>query len=315
MAPLPAPQQHTIDAIYAAYVAQRDEGERTYLGMSTLGTECDRALWYAFRWASPPEQFDGRKLRLFMTGHREEARMIDDLRMAGIEVLDRDPLTGGQWALSALGGHFRGHMDGKATRFPEAPVVEHLTEFKTHNAKSFKSLLKDGVEKAKPGHFSQMQLYMHFGGLMRAFYLAHCKDDDALYAERISYDPVAAAQLVARAERIIGAARPLQKLHDNPASKAAFACGWCPAKAICHEGAFGRTNCRTCLHATPVDGGWHCARFDRMLSTEDQRAGCPAHLFIPDLVPGEQVDVDPKAETVTYVLRSGETWTDGSTRP
>lgn len=315
MAQLPEPQSPTLAAIYAAYESRRDEAERTYLGMSTMGTECDRALWYGFRWAAPAEHLDGRKLRLFETGHREEARMIEDLRMAGIMVVERDPATGGQWALSALGGHFRGHMDGRASGFPEAPVVEHVTEFKTHNEKSFKSLLKDGVEKSKPGHYAQMQLYMHFGGVSRAFYLAHCKNDDALYAERIHYDSVLAAQLVARAERIIGAARPPTRLHEDPASKAAFACGWCQARGICHEGEFGRTNCRTCLHSTPVNGGWHCARFARMLTVEDQRAGCPAHLFIPDLVPGEQIDANAGTETVTYRLRTGEVWIDGGARP
>jgi len=79
MAELPAPHQPTLDAIYRAYEAKADRTQRGYLGMSTMGNECDRAIWYAFRWAHPPEQLDGRKLRLFQTGHREEARMLDDL--------------------------------------------------------------------------------------------------------------------------------------------------------------------------------------------------------------------------------------------
>lgn len=315
MSALPEPQQHTVDAIHAAYEARRDD-ERTYLGMSTFGTECDRALWYGFRWAAPPEQLDGRKLRLFATGHREEARMIDDLRLAGITVEDHDPETGWQFALSALGGHVRGHMDGRAWGFLEAPVAVHVVETKTHNEKSFKALVKDGVEKSKPGHFAQMQLYMHFSGYERAFYLAHNKNTDELYSERVAYDPVAAARLVARAAAIVGAARPPQRLHPDPAAKVAFACGWCPAKGICHEREWARSNCRTCLHATPrtdgAGGEWHCARFDRLLSLEEQREGCPAHRFIPDLVPGEQVDANVAAETVTYRMADGSTWIDGA---
>lgn len=311
MPPLPEPQAHTINAILAAYEADREADERTYLGMSTFGTVCDRALWYGFRWSSEPEYLDGRKLRLFATGHREEARMIEDLRRAGVDVLDLDPVTGRQWAVSALGGHFCGHMDGRGTGVHEAPKVEHLFEFKTHSEKSFKALTKDRVEKSKPGHFAQMQLYMHFGGLTRAFYLAHNKNTDELYAERIAYDATKALTLVARAERIISASRPPAKLHDDPTSKAAFACGWCPALAICHEGRRARSNCRTCLSSTPVDGGWHCDFHDRMLSVEEQRQGCGAHLFIPDLVPGEQVDADERARTVTYQLEDGTRWVDG----
>lgn len=313
MAPLPEPRSPTVEAIYRAYEAKRDD-ERTYLGMSTLGTECDRALWYGFRWAAPPEQLDGRKVRLFETGHREEARMIDDLRAAGVDVRDRDPETGEQWGVVALGGHLRGHLDGRATGIVEAPVVEHVLEFKTHNEKSFKALVRDGVAAAKPGHYAQMQLYMHFSGLSRAFYLACNKNTDELHGERVHYDAPAALALVARAERIVNTARPPAKLHDDPEAKAAWQCRFCPARGVCHDGERGRLNCRTCLHSTPVEGGWHCARFDRQLSLEEQRQGCPAHLYIPDLVPGEQIDADPAAETVTYRMHDGSLWIDGSGR-
>ena len=56
-------------------------------------------------------------------------------------------------------------------------------------------------------------------------------------------------------------------------------------------------------------------RFDEPRSPQRQHEGgdCPAHLFLPALVPGEQVDADPEAETVTYLLRNGTTWIDGAT--
>lgn len=304
----------TVDAIYRAYEEAHDEHERTYLGASIIGEDCWRKLWYGFRWASEPEHFDGRMLRLFQTGHREEARMIDDLRRAGIEVWDRDPDDPlKQISVSDIAGHFRGHLDGIALGLPEAPKTAHLAEFKTHNTKSFTKLKKEGVRSAKPEHYAQMQIYMHKMGLTRALYLAHHKDDEELYAERIEYDPVFAERLIAKAHSIITAERPPQKLHENPESRAAFACDWCPAKAQCHERAWSRRNCRTCLHATPEldgDGRWSCARHRRDLTTEDQRSGCIHHLYIPDLVPGEQIDADPARGTVTYDI-SGETFVDG----
>ena len=48
--------------------------------------DCDRAIWYAFRWAHPPTAYDGRMLRLFRTGDREEARLIEELRAIGCVV-------------------------------------------------------------------------------------------------------------------------------------------------------------------------------------------------------------------------------------
>ena len=43
----------------------------------------------------------------------------------------------------------------------------------------------------------------------------------------------------------------------------------------------------------------------------DQQAGCLNHLFIPALVPGEQIDADPEAETVSYRMADGSVWVDG----
>lgn len=200
---------------------------------------------------------------------------------------------------------------------PEAPRAEHVLECKTHNARSFKELEKKGVRAAKPAHFAQMQVYMDATGIHRSLYLAACKDDDALYAERIAYDPAFAIGLVARVERVVQAPRPPAKAYEDPTSKAAFACHWCPARPVCHEGAFARFNCRTCLHATPLveasdAAPWHCGRFDKRLTVDEQRRGCPAHLYVPDLVPGEQVDCDDERGIVVYRLGDGRVWADGA---
>jgi hypothetical protein len=99
-------------------------------------------------------------------------------------------------------------MDAVAIGFPEAPRAWHVCEFKTHSEKSFLSLKRDGVAKAKPQHWAQMQTYMHLAGLERAFYLAVNKNTDELYQERLHYDAEAALRIMAKAERIIAANRP-----------------------------------------------------------------------------------------------------------
>ena len=71
--------------------------------------------------------------------------------------------------------------------------------------------------------------------------------------------------------------------------------------------------CRSCLHATPVDGGWHCVRHDRMLAPAEQRAACGRHLFIPDLIPGEITDASD--DVVTYRMADGSTWTNDARSP
>lgn len=310
MVALPKLESQTIAAIYAAYEANRTSFDSTGLSISSLGTECDRQLWYEFRWAAKQATHTGQKLRLFETGNREEVRLLEDLKRIGCEVHEHDE-RGRQWKVYAVGGHLRGKLDGAVLGVPEAPKTWHVVEAKTHNAKNFKELVKNGVAKAKDGHHAQCQLYMHLTGMQRALYLAHNKDTDELYAERIHLDVEYCLRKVARAERLIYAAQPPAKLHEDPTSKAAFTCGWCPARAICHDGAFARVNCRTCLHSTPVEGGWNCARHNKPLSYDEQRKGCPQHRYIPTLVPGEQIDCDEVAETVTYTLAKGGTWVDG----
>lgn len=311
MAPLPELVSPTVEAIYKHYESLPRE-ERTYLGASTIGAECERQLWYGFHLISPPEQLDGRKIRLFQTGHREEARLIEDLRNAGVEVWETNPETGEQWSVECADGHCRGHLDGVLMGIIEAPKTAHVFEAKTHGAKSFKALLKDGVAVSKPIHMAQMQLYAHLMGITRMFYMAVEKDTDQIHVERIEYDAALALRLVAKAERVVKSATPLPKLHEDPSSKMAFACGWCPHKGVCHEGQWARTTCRSCLYSTPIPGGqWHCARWDKLLTLDEQRASCPAHLFIPSLVPGSQEDCDEAAGTVTYRLKDGSIWKDG----
>lgn len=310
MAALPQVGSPTIAAIEAAVAAAEPREQYGVVRASAIG-KCERFLWYRFRWADEPEAFEPRILRLFETGQLEEARMIAWLQGAGVAVQAVDPETGDQWEVIALAGHFKGHLDGVAIGVIEAPKTSHLLECKTHNAKSYAQLLRHGVAVSKPEHVAQMQVYMHLKGLTRALYLAKNKDTDELHAERVEYDVALATELLAKAERVIRTDRAPARIAEDPES---FLCRFCSSRPICHLGAFALRNCRTCLHAAPEldgDARWRCARHKRDLTREDQEAGCAHHRYLPDLVPGEQVDADEAAETITYKLSNGRQWTDG----
>ncbi|MEG3640704.1 oxidoreductase [Magnetococcus sp. PR-3] len=305
MAKLPPPQSLTIEAIYNAYEADSGDGFRPHLGASLIGKECERALWLDFRWATR-QHHPGRLLRLFETGQREEDRLVANLRRIGVTIMDINPETGRQWQVEAHGGHFGGSLDGVALGVPEAPKTWHVCEFKTHNIKSFKELQNKGVLESKPQHYAQMQVYMRLTGMTRALYLAVCKDTDALYAERVPVDRDIADRLVDKAGRIIFAERPPEKINEDPAW---WVCRMCDHHPLCHERSFADVNCRTCMHASAMgEGWWMCETHGHPLEVAKQKEGCDDHLFIPDLVPGKQVDVDPNAGTVTYQLPDGNLW-------
>jgi hypothetical protein len=306
------PGDEIVKAIDAAVEHEHEEEaqERVYLGASVIGDPCERRLWYGFRWAHEPERFSGRMLRLFRNGHEKEAIIIADMRRAGMDVSDRDPATGDQWELSAIGGHFRCHPDGYVTGVPTAPVVRHLLEVKTHKAASFREVEKHGVEAAQPKHWAQMQVGCTLSGCTRWLYMPLNKDDEALAPERGKADPAAGARLLAKAERIITADAPPAKIRESAED---FPCRFCPAVGICHRGNPARRNCRTCLESSPVmdgAGGWECA-LHGPLDVEKQRAGCADHRYLPGLVAGELVDVDEADETLTYRMHDGSTWVDG----
>jgi len=313
MAPIPQTvTQPTVAAIYAAYEREADTENRPHLGASLIGRECSRALFYTFRWAGI-RRHTGRLYRLFERGQREEAVFVENMRAAGVTVHDVDPQTGRQFSFSDLGGHFGGSMDACAQGIVEAPVAWHCCEYKTHNAKSFAKLESEGVEKSKPEHAAQMQCYMHWSGLDRAFYLAVNKDTDALYSERLRYDKAKAEALIDKARRIITAQEPLARLSERPDW---YQCKWCDHYAICHQGAIPAANCRTCAHSTPeLDGNarWSCARFGCDIAAGTQRQGgqCPGHVFIPSLLPWQTIDASEDGGWIDYRLPDGRTLRNG----
>jgi hypothetical protein len=312
MPELPEPIPHTIEAIYKALAATARGSDSRGVPMSDVANECERAIWMKLRWACPPEEITGQKQRRFGTGLREEERLLDDLVAAGIQVERVDPATGTQFRVELANGWLRGRMDGRATGIPEAPKTMHVVEIKTHNDRSFKDLIKKKLQASKPDHYAQCQAYCHAEHLTRCLYLAVNKNTDELYAERVEYNAVYALQLEAKVSRIVNSDRAPPRLFEDPTAKNAYPCGWCSAFAQCHEKAFARRNCRTCISASFEDGAnVRCAFFNKILSYDEQQRGCDNHLYLPSLVPAEQIDASEADRTITYRLVSGETWMDG----
>lgn len=318
MAALPASTQQspTVTAIYSWWENKLDRLSRR-LGASQIGRECERELWYSFRWCGTGAKFDGRMKRLFNRGHREEAVFVDELRGIGLQVHDVDPNTGQQFEFTACGGHFVAKIDGVALGVLEAPKTWHIVGFKTINAKGHASLLKDGLAKAKPEHVAQNQIEMRLAQLDRTLYLSVCKDNDELYAERIRYDEKAAAALEAKAERIIFSPEPLGRLSEDPAS---WKCKGCSFASTCHGVALPPPSCRTCLHATPErdgDGRWSCAKWGADIPLDAQKDGCGEHRYIPALLArwGTAEDASEAESWVAYRAADGVTFRNGEWGP
>lgn len=274
------PEVQTLqNKIDAAHVARR-EGPRGHMGASQLGHACDRWLWLSFRMAII-EDFPGRILRVFRRGNLEEALVVADLIAAGCVVR----ATGGEQTRVDLGSHVSGSIDGIiVSGVPEAPKKSHVLEIKTHSKKSWEAVEKDGVEKSKPMHFIQMQIYMHGTGIDRALYLAVCKDDDRIYTERIRYDADVAKKAIERGWRLATSDEMPAPISSDPTW---YQCRWCAAHDFCHVSHVAKAvNCRTCAHATATpESTWVCAAHeDTVLPLEWQREAHDCHAIHSDLI-------------------------------
>ena len=286
----------TIEAIYKYYKDKRKNEHRPHLGGSQIGNDCSRALWYQFRHAWSPS-FDGRMLRLFETGDREEDRVVSNLRGIGVTVWERDPETGKQVRFTECGGHFALSLDGVGIGFAESKKP-HTLEFKTMSEKNFKAMKNLGCQKSKPAYWAQCQIGMYLAELDRCYFFCVNKNTDEIFGERIKLDKKEAKGLVEKANKIVFADTPPARLSEDASF---WQCKWCTHWAICHGCKIPEVSCRTCSHVTPEqDGTWSCAK-GKPVET------CSEHLFIPQIMPKDLVVKDAGDTFVEYEdLDTGE---------
>jgi len=259
------------------------------MGASIIGKKCARELFYSFRQAVP-KSFPGRIYRRFDMGHWVESRVIEDLRGAGYEVHCVNPRARNakdQFRATVAGGLVSGGVDGfirggmlgdkwhlleikamvsaKYERDEDSgePIGNKLSEDKKRQLGRWWQVKNQGVAKAQPTHYAQMQLYM---GLSRAkhdngkpihvmwglgeplslgLYVAYNTDTSAIYVEQIEYDEEFARDLYRRTMEIILADEPPERI----AKSAKYPpCSWCEFKDVCHHGEPPERLCSTCIH-------------------------------------------------------------------
>ncbi len=275
MVALPArPEQEIIDRVYSAF--ERKDAEKRpdlylgRLGSSFIGNECIRQIWLDWR-GYARQTFEGRMLRLFETGHIQEDRVVANLKDAGFEVWALDE-NGKQFEFTDETGHFITKIDGVIKGVPGSEKTSHILEVKTHNKNSFASLLKNGVQKAKPEHYAQMQTSLALSGMTRALYVAVCKDDEKFYVERIKEDKAEHTKLKSKIISIVNAKMRPAGISDDASS---FGCKYCDFKQVCVKEVKPLKHCRSCdLSITTENGTWTCSLTGTTLTQDQQRAGC-----------------------------------------
>lgn len=261
-------RQATLEAIneFQRNEARKNSRKARHIGPSFVGHPCDRYIWFKFR-SVMEEDIDPRMQRVFARGSREEAVIVRYLKSVGVDIR----ATGSKQITVTPSKWMKGHPDGIiVSGLKESPSHKHIAEFKTSNYRGFASLVRDGVQKAKPMHYAQMQVYMYATGIERAFYMVINKNDDDIYTERVKLDAQYAKSLVAKADTL--ATEP-----NMPNGCNDFHCNMCEYKAYCKGDEKMHINkwCRTCeaceFHA---DGNVYCQIDEKKISFPGQQKPC-----------------------------------------
>jgi hypothetical protein len=224
-----------VDKIMIAQIQQRIDSaimaiantkpQRSYLGASSIGTECDRKIWYSYH--SPKRIQDPRVHRIMDFGHFSESYIVSMLKHAGYEMYVDDE-NGDQFGFEDE--EVAGNSDGVIIIDGEP----HLFEAKSANDKRFNEMVKSGVAISDPTYYIQMQVYMKYLELDKALFFVINKNDGRLHMEIVNYEKIKADYAVNRGKEIIrGTEEEAQRKYKSPAF---FKCKFCDHKEECWSG-------------------------------------------------------------------------------
>lgn len=217
----------------------RLQPRRDYLGGSRIGEPCTRRLAYEYLGVAedPDRGFDGRTLRIFAVGRAFEDLTIGWLLAAGFELRTRDR-SGRQFGFSTAGGRLRGHIDGVIVGGPEVGIAwPALFEHKALNERGWTSVREQGVARAKPVYWAQVQLYMGYLEIERTLFTAFNKNTQALHHELVRFEPAAAQRLSDKAVAVLRAADAGELLPRLATTPDHHACRFCPFPQCCWSAA------------------------------------------------------------------------------
>ena len=317
---IPPPRDPTLDAVDQEIVRKNPPTQRYHLGASILGRECERELWYGFRWTAP-SHFPASTLRKFEDGDACEPQMAGRLQaVPQIKLVTTTENGDSQIRVQHFGGHLGGSMDGIIQGLLQAPKTWHVWEHKSTAEKGFRALKrcidkhgeKDALAAWNPTYYAQAQVYMglthtnDWNTPIKLHYMTVSTPGGRDFTSlRTEYDKGAFEEFTEKAERIINAVTPPDRISGDPDF---YQCNWCTFKPNCHEGKTAQVSCRTCAHVTPKDDGrWHCSFHNKKLSATAQRNACQDHIFIPELIPWANVmEMDQEANSISYRTPGGK---------
>jgi hypothetical protein len=217
------------DAIERAAAATA-ELPRPYLGASIIGDDCARKTQYSW-WCAPT--LAARTREIFQRGHYFESRARDHLKAIGFKFAPPEAL-----AFTAAGGALCGHADGIILHGPDLPsadlIFPLIWEHKAVNAKNWRAIERDGLEKTFPQYAAQVSLYQAYLDVTNPALFTVTNADTCEWLHfLVPFDAERAQFWSDRAANIIAATRAgelLPRAYDDPED---WRCRICPHNKRC----------------------------------------------------------------------------------
>jgi hypothetical protein len=214
----------------AALEAQKQEQQRDYLGASIVGEWCLRKIQYTWQCEAI---HPARTKRIFARGHSFEEISAKALAGAGFRIERGTPRTG----FTAADGRFRGHADGIILAGPPIEGMGYpcLWEHKALGDSGWKKLEKDGLLKAYPQYYAQVQLYLAYLELHAhpaLFTAVNANTCEALHL-LVAFDGEAAQATSDRAVTVIKATQAGELLDRGTDKPTDWRCKMCAHRERC----------------------------------------------------------------------------------
>ena len=199
------------------------DDKREYIGSSSIGNPCARAIWYAYK-GHEKKPLTAKQIRTFEMGKILEEMLKEQVRLLGF------PLNDGAQFTACYDDDvkiFQGNVDG----ILEINGRFVILEIKTANDANFQTFVKKGLKEWSPTYYSQVQAYMGMKGVDSAYILVLNKNTAQLHDEHVKFDDIFYHELKAKAKIISESEEPPERINKNPMF---YICSMCQYKEVCH---------------------------------------------------------------------------------
>lgn len=212
LTPYLSPTRHAIDE-YALYAY----GYKSTATTITLGDACDRRSWLKTQGHQPPPSTSRDYIFFDMFGGHKK-RFLDYLDAIGCKIWDQKK------KLMFANGKAVSYIDGLITGVKEATTKTHLLMIVPQKEKSYKAGMTDK-------HHVKMQTDMRLLGIDRCLFIRVCMNSGEYEITRKKLDPKFADAQLMKAERIVSARTPPERVGTGKPSW--YECKMCKFKEVC----------------------------------------------------------------------------------